>query len=133
MRVKGFGWEWCRYAWSKNGQPYTVKELNEHLEWIIRETKKRKLSVSTKPKPNVPTHVAMGIFGTQTDDVDTLDQKYLEDEETLEKKTDVMWVRREVTGDASIYSRMQPWIQPAIEDMLHQRIDHLADFQEELR
>ena len=73
--IKGFGWEWCRRAWSKNWRQYTVKELTEHLEWIICETKKRTLSVPTKSKPNVPTRVAMGILGTQTDDVDTLDKK----------------------------------------------------------
>ena len=75
MRVKGFSWEWCRHAWSKNGRQYTVKELTEHLDCIICETKKRTLSVLTKSKPNVPTRVAMGILGTQTDDVDTLDKK----------------------------------------------------------
>ena len=112
MRVTGFGWEWCRHAWPKNGQQYTVKELSEHLEWIIRETKKRKLVVPTKPTPNVPTRVAMGILGTQTDDVYTLDKKYLEDEEAFAKKADGMRARREVTGDASMYSRMQPWIRP---------------------
>ena len=52
-----------------------MKDLSEHLEWIIRETKKRNLVVPTKPKPNVPTRVAMGTLGTQTDDVDTLDKK----------------------------------------------------------
>ena len=51
-----------------------MKDLTEHLKWIIRETKKRKLSVPTKPKPNVPTRVVMGIIGTQTDDVDTLNK-----------------------------------------------------------
>ena len=32
-----------------------------------------------------------------------------------------------------MYSRMQPWIRPAVEDLLHQRIDYLTDFQGELR
>ena len=58
---------------------------------------------------------------------------HLEDEEAFEKTADGMRARREVTGDASMYSRMQPWIRPAIEDLLHQRIDYLADFQGELR
>ena len=111
-----------------------MKDLSEHLEWIIRETMERKLVVPTKPKPNVPTRVAMGIFGTQTDNVYTLDKKYLEDEEAFaRKKVDGMRARREVTGDASMYSHMQPWIRPEIEDLLHQRIDYLADFQGELR
>ena len=70
-----------------------MKELTEHLEWIICETKKRKLSVPTEPKSNVSTRVTMGILGTQTDDVDTLDKKYLEDEEAFEKKADGMRAR----------------------------------------
>ena len=73
------------------------------------------------------------ILSTQTVDVDTLDKKYLENEEAFEKKVDGMRARRDVTGDASMFSCMQPWIQPAIEDLLHQRIDYLADFQGELR
>ena len=32
-----------------------------------------------------------------------------------------------------MYSRMQPWIRPAIEDLLHQIIDYLADFQGQLK
>jgi hypothetical protein len=26
IRVKGFGWEWCKHAWSKDGRKYTVFE-----------------------------------------------------------------------------------------------------------
>jgi hypothetical protein len=39
IRVKGFNWEWCRHAWSKDGRKYSVKELANHLRWIIKEEK----------------------------------------------------------------------------------------------
>ena len=40
IRVKGMSWEWCRHAWSKDGKKYSVKELVQHLRWIIKEEKK---------------------------------------------------------------------------------------------
>jgi hypothetical protein len=37
--VKGFGWDWCKHAWSKNGMKYTIAELSAHLQYIIKEEK----------------------------------------------------------------------------------------------
>jgi hypothetical protein len=37
IRVKGVSWEWCHHAWSKDGRKYSVKELVQHLRWIIKE------------------------------------------------------------------------------------------------
>ena len=39
IRVKGFGWEWCRHQWSKDGRKYTVEELANHLRHIINGAK----------------------------------------------------------------------------------------------
>jgi hypothetical protein len=39
IRVKGFGWEWCKHAWSKDGRKYTVFELAKHLQMIIKKEK----------------------------------------------------------------------------------------------
>ena len=41
IRVKGYGWEWCKHPWSKNGHKYTVAELASHLRYIIKEEKKQ--------------------------------------------------------------------------------------------
>ncbi len=40
IRVKGFGWEWARHAWTKNKRKYTVTELAKWLKFIIIEEKK---------------------------------------------------------------------------------------------
>ena len=75
IHVKGFGWEWCHYAWSKNGQLFTVKELAQHLEWIVREEKKRKLTIPTKPNPKVPQRKKTGILSMPTNEIAELDKK----------------------------------------------------------
>ena len=54
IQVKGFGWDWCQHAWTKNGSVFTVVELTNHLEWIVREEKTRKPVPPSKPNPNVP-------------------------------------------------------------------------------
>ena len=45
IRVKGLGWDWCKHAWSKNGQQYSIKELADHLKWIIKEERKRHIVI----------------------------------------------------------------------------------------
>ena len=70
----------------------------------------------------------MGILGTQTDLVDTLNAKYLEDEGEFKKKADRIRQGREDSGKASMYSRLQPWNRPAMSDLLHERIDLLWPF-----
>jgi hypothetical protein len=52
IRVKGFGWEWCRHQWSKDGRKYTVEELANHLRRIIKEEKNHEIPI--EPVPNVP-------------------------------------------------------------------------------
>jgi len=43
IRVKGFSWDWCKHPWSKDGRKYTIKELADHLRWIITEEKKHSI------------------------------------------------------------------------------------------
>ena len=128
--VKGFGWEWCHHAWSKNGRVYTMNEMAKHVEMIIREEKKRKLKIPTKPKPNVPKRKKTGFLGTPVDEVAELDKKYIADEGKFEKKASGIQLRKEVTGESSIYSRMQPFDRPEVETLLNRRIDYLFTFDE---
>ena len=67
IRVKGMSWEWCRHAWSKDGKNYSVKELAQHLRWIIKEEKK--YDIPPGPSINVPTRTHLPTLGTQTCDV----------------------------------------------------------------
>ena len=110
IRVKGFGWEWCHHAWSKNGSKYSVKVLADHLRYIIKQEKKRilkgKLEIPEEPKPNVPKRREMGVLGTQIDLVETLDSKYLADEGEFKSKAGSVLQTREESGMTSMYSRM---------------------------
>ena len=72
-----------------------------------------------KPNPKVPQRKKTG-----------LDQKYMEDGGGFEKRASKMQRRREVTGETSIYSRMQPFDQPEIVALHHKRIDYLFTFNE---
>ena len=128
IRVKGFNWEWCAHPWSKNGHVYSVHELAKHVEWIIREEKKRKLKIPKKPTPNVPKRKNTGVLGTPVDEVAELEKQYMEDEGDFEKRASKIQLKREVSGESSIYSRMQPFDRPDIETLLNRRIDYLFTF-----
>ena len=54
----------------------------------------------------------------------------MEDEGDFEKRASKMQRRREVTGESSIYSRMQPFDRPAIAALHHKRIDYLCTLNE---
>ena len=128
MRVKGFGWEWCAHPWSKNGHVYTIHELAKHMEWIIRQEKKRKLKVPRKPMPNVPQRKKTGVLGTPVDEIAELDKKYMEDAGNFKKRASAIQLKREDAGESSIYSRMQPFDRPEVESLLNKRIDYLFTF-----
>ena len=70
----------------------------------------------------------MGIIGTPIDGVTTLDKKYIKDDDDFEKKVSVIQLKREVTGEISIYSWMQPFHRPEVEALLERRIDYLFVF-----
>ena len=132
IQVKGFGWEWCHHAWSKNGRKYSMKVLADHMRHIIREENirisKGKLEIPEEPKPNVPKRREMGILGTQIDLVETLDGKYLADEGEFKSKAGSILQTREESGETSMYSRMQPFLRPELDDLIGKRIDVLTGF-----
>ncbi len=104
IRVKGFNWEWCQHAWSKDGRKYSVKELANHLRWIIKEEKKH--DKPTGPDINVPERTNLPILETQTCDVATLNEKYLADETEFKKKAARTHWERELKGEGSMYSQL---------------------------
>jgi hypothetical protein len=81
IRVKGLGWDWCQHAWSKNGRQYLIKELADHLRWIIKEERKRHIVIPSEPPVNVPKRMDLPVLGTEIDDIADLDKKYLVNEE----------------------------------------------------
>ena len=128
IRVKGFGWEWCRHAWSQDGHEFTVEELAKHLEWIVCKEKKRKLIIPDKETPNIPQRIEIGQVGTSTDELSSLNIYYFEGMDGFEKRARIMQRRREVTGVSSIYSRLQPFDCPEVDSLLGKNIDYLFGF-----
>ena len=126
IRVKGFSWDWCKHPWSKDGRKYTIKELADHLRWIIKEEKKH--SIPDEPLPNVPQQISLPVLGTQTEDILELDRKYLANEDEFKEKARKLRNERELKGEGSMYSSMQPFVRPEISDLMNERIDVLSEF-----
>ena len=129
IRVKGFGWEWAHHPWSRNGVPYTTKQLGDHLRWIIKQEKKRKLIVPIEPKPIAPKRKGEGVLGTRIALVDELDKKYSGNNVDLKRNAAAVCRIRGDTGEESAYSHLQPFYIPSTSDLMSTRIYVLFDLQ----
>jgi hypothetical protein len=67
-------------------------------------------------------------LGTQTEEVLELDRKYFANEDEFKKKAWTLHNERELKGEGSIYSSMQPFVRPEISDLMNERIDVLSEF-----
>ncbi len=56
----------------------------------------------------------MPVLGAQTEYMLELDKKYLADEDAFKKKAHKLRKERELKGEGSIYSSIQPFVQPEI-------------------
>jgi hypothetical protein len=124
IRYKGFGWDWCKHAWSKDGRKYTVYELAKHLQWIIKEEKHK--SKPKEPPINMPQRMELPVLGTQTKSVERLDEKYNSNESEVKAKAIKMRLERESKGEGSMHSQLQPFSRPDVEDLIGKRIDVLC-------
>ena len=131
IRVKGMSWEWCRHAWSKDGKKYSVKELAQHLRWIIKEEKK--YDIPPGPSINVPTRTHLPTLGTQTCDVAALDRRFLSDENKFKEIAEKARRERESKGEGSMYSQLQPFSRPELTELIGKRIDVLCSFDIDIR
>ena len=123
IRVKGFGWEWCRHPWAKNGRKFSVSELAKHLRWIItNENNNKKIQIPSEPPVNLPKRKYVGALGTDIDFIRDLDEKYLAQEGGFKKKAGQMRQQKESSGGASLYLKMQPYKRPSLEDLIGRRI-----------
>ena len=128
IRADGFGWDWSRHAWSKDGRKYSISELAKHLRWVITEENNvsKKHPIPTEPGVNLPDRATVGVLGTDIDFVKILNERYLADEGEFKKNADRLRQKRESEvegGKQSIYYRMQPFERPDIADLLGRRID----------
>ena len=54
-----------------------IKELVDHLKWIIKEERKRHIIIASEPPVNVPKQMDLPVLGTEIDDSADFDKKYL--------------------------------------------------------
>ena len=105
---------------------YLVNDLAMHLCWVIREEKKRlatgELILPTEPSINVPIWKSVGVLGTDVDFVSELDSKYLASEDEFKINANKILQAREEKGEASIFSRLQPFCRPQLDDLVGRRI-----------
>ena len=76
----------------------------------------------------MPQRIDLPVLGHQTEDVLELDRKYLANEDAFQKKARKLRNERELKGEGSIYSSMQPFVRPEISDLMNERIDVLSEF-----
>ena len=74
IHVKGFCWEWCHHAWSKGNIKYTIKELTDHLRYVIRQEKNKDIPDEVTPKIQKRTREA--ILGKFNDFAKKLNAKF---------------------------------------------------------
>ena len=127
IRVKGFGWEWCHHAWSKGNRKYTIKELADHLRSIIRREKNE--DIPDEPTPEIQKRVNTAILGTFNDFSKHLDAKYFKDEDEFKEACMKLKGEREARGEGSMYSTLQPFNRPDLDELLNKRIDVLTSFE----
>ena len=131
MRTKGLGFDKnidpdFTIPWSCQGDKTTITELANHLKWIISEEKK--YEIPSEPKVNMPQKPNMAMLGTPAVNVDKWDAKYKAEEDVVRKNADEARRESEARGEKSLYSMMQPWFPPPLEDLVDRRIDVLCNF-----
>ena len=115
----------------KGREKYLVKVLADHLRMIIK--KEKNMKKPDKPNTKIAQRQKLGTLGSLTDDVESLDQKYIKDEETFEKKAEKLRRKREAKGEGSMFSVLQPFNRPELKDLVCRRIDVLSWFDTGLR
>ena len=128
IRTLGFGGEFAEkfsITWSHKGKSRSVKELAKHLRKIVVEEKK--MTIPDEPPADVPKRRDMPILGDDwTDEVKKLDEKYFQNESKFRQDAEALRNELESKGEGSMFSSMQPFIQPGVHDLVGRRIDVLS-------
>lgn len=127
IRVKGFGWDWCKHAWSKGNRKYTINELAAHLRYII--TREKTMDIPDEPTPEIQKRTDTAILGTLNDFAKNLDAKYFKDKDEFKKACEKLKREREARGEGSMYSTLQPFFRPELDELVGRRIDVLSSFE----
>lgn len=128
IRVKGFNWSWAHHAWSKNGDLYTVNNLQKHLEFVIQQENEEGIP----PHPNIMNYQLeckdLPMLGKPISEMAALDKKQKLSLNKFKKKANAIGLEREDSrkGDNSIFRKeQQRWDRPDIATLINQRIDML--------
>ena len=124
MRVKGCDWDWCKHAWSKGGKKYTIKELTAHMKYIIKNESRH--HVPAEPIPHMPQRAHTGILGTFNSTAMGLEKKYVDNIEEFKERCNKLRREREARGEGSMFSELQPFVRPELDDLMYKRIDVLC-------
>ena len=112
------------HTWSINDRKYRVSELAKHLQMIIK--KENGIPIPSEPPINLPQRMDLPVLGTQTSNVASLDEKRNSKESEMKTKAQRMRLERESKGEGSMYSNMQPWSKPELDELVGKRIDVLC-------
>ena len=110
----------------RDGHKYSVFELAQHLRYIIKEEKKR--VIPSEPPFNMPQRQELGVLGTQTSNVAMLDAKFLANENEYKAKAEKVRRTCESRGQGDMYSQLQPFSRPDLDELVRKRIDVLSPF-----
>ena len=124
MRKIGLGWSWIDDSWSKGGKPFSVKELTARLIAII--TKEGRLpgwEIPSHPPVNMPSRAYTVALGTTTNNVKSLDEKYLGDATEVRKSATELLRQREARGEGSLAFECQPSDQPKVTELVKERVE----------
>ena len=124
MRKIGLGWSWIDDAWSKGGRPFSVEELTKRLYDIIaKEGRSKGWEIPLHPPIKTPSRAHTVALGTTTNNVKSLDEKYLGDATELRKSAAKLLRQREARGEGSVSHECQPPKQPTVTELVKDRVE----------
>lgn len=94
---------------------------------IIRQEKNE--DIPDEPNPEIQKRVNTAILGTFNDFAKNLDAKYFKDEDEFKEACMKLKGKREARGEGSMYSTLQPFNRPDLDELLNKRIDVLTSFE----
>lgn len=127
MRKLGYGWTHIDDSWSKGGKPHSVKTLTDRLLHIItmEGTGSKEWKIPSNPPVLTPSRIRTVALGTRTKNVESLDAKYLGDEDKVRRTALRLLRQRERRGDGSLAAECQEPVAPELLSIVGKRIEYL--------
>ncbi|EJK60232.1 hypothetical protein THAOC_19457 [Thalassiosira oceanica] len=128
MRKIGLGWTHIDDSWSKGGNPYSVSTLTSRLLQIITMEGAEEGQWKIPPHPPIctPSRTHTVALGTRTKNVESLDEKYLGDENKIRKEAIQLLKQRETRGEGSLAAECQEALPPELQSIVGERIELLV-------